>query len=180
MIVMALAGRRVDPPDAQTPRFPSANETLVRERLTTVFRKAKVSVLVCSAACGADVLALEVAGQLGARRRIVLPYTPGRFRETSVVDRPGDWGERFDAVVKTVEGSEDLVVLRYSDDNESTYTGTNEGILDQAAITANALHQPLEALLVWEGATRGPDDVTANFGRAARARGIPVSYVLTI
>ena len=50
-----------------------------------------MSVLVCSAACGADLIALQAAGRVSLRRRIVLPFEPSRFRDSSVVDRPGDW-----------------------------------------------------------------------------------------
>ena len=35
-------------------------------------------------------VALEQAKQLGVRRRIMQPFAPERFRETSVVDRPDD------------------------------------------------------------------------------------------
>jgi hypothetical protein len=64
--VAALAGRRVDAADAAAPRFPLANVGAVRERLKTLLRAQGSAALVCSAACGADLIALDVAGALGA------------------------------------------------------------------------------------------------------------------
>ncbi len=98
-MVIALAGRRIDPPDIANPAFPLANVDAVRIRLREFFQAQSAAALVCSAACGADLLALDVAGTLGIRRRVVLPFAAERFRETSVTDRPGDWGSIFDRVI---------------------------------------------------------------------------------
>src|SRR5919107_327719 len=109
--VVALAAGGVDPPDADTPRFPPGNVGPVRGRLHAFLEERRAAALVCSAACGADLLALEAAGALGLRRRVVLPFAPERFRETSVVDRPGDWGPIFDGVIEAAQTAGDLVVL---------------------------------------------------------------------
>src|ERR1700687_257733 len=97
--IVALAGRRVDPVDADTRRFPLENVTLVRKRLSELFVAERATALVSSAACGADLAALEAAERLGLRWRIVLPFAPERFRQTSVIDRPGDWGPVFDRLI---------------------------------------------------------------------------------
>jgi hypothetical protein len=97
--VVAVAGRRIDPTGSMPPRFPLENVPLVRQRLAEVLAAEHTSALVCSAACGTDLIALEEAERLGLRRRIVLPFSPERFRATSVVDRPGNWGPVFDRLV---------------------------------------------------------------------------------
>jgi hypothetical protein len=173
-MIMALAGRRVDAPGAETPRFPPANVTAVQERLRRLLVEQKAQAVVCSAACGADLLALETAGALRIRRRIVLPYARDRFRTTSVVDRPGDWGEKFDRILDTVEAMGDLVVLGYAEGEEAAYLATNRTILEQAAILAEQAQQAVGAVVVWDGAGRGADDVTAAFLQEARQRGLTV------
>jgi hypothetical protein len=95
-MVIALAGRRVDPPDADFVRFPLKNVLAVRLRIRDALTRHAATTVVASAACGSDLLALDEAGALGLRRRIVLPFDRARFRMTSVVDRPGDWGALFD------------------------------------------------------------------------------------
>ena len=98
-MVIALVGRRIDPPDLAFPVFPYTAVQRVRKRIHDLLKDSDAKALVCSAACGANLIALEAAGELGIRRRIVLPFEPARFRETSVIDRPGDWGPAFDRII---------------------------------------------------------------------------------
>jgi hypothetical protein len=179
-MVITLAGRRVDAPGADTPRFPATNVAAVRDRIRVLLTEREAQAIVCAAACGVDLLALEAAEDLGIRRRIVLPYTPARFRETSVVDRPGDWGEPFDAMIDAADASGDLIVLGYVEGDEAAYLATNIALFEQATLLAEQLHDTVGAAVVWDGATRGEDDVTAAFLREAQHRGFPVWQISTL
>src|SRR4051794_17846073 len=108
--VIALAGRRIDAEDADSPRFPARNIPAVRNRLAELLVREKALALVSSAACGSDLIGLEEAERIEIRRRIVLPFSQGKFRATSVVDRPGDWGSSFDRLVAQAEQQGDLVI----------------------------------------------------------------------
>ena len=183
-MIVVLAGRRIDAPDADSPRFPLRNVELVRGRLHKLFFERGATALVCSASCGADLIALAVAGELGMRRRIVLPFEPDHFRETSVVDRPGDWGSMFDAICKEVAERGDLIILGCSeDDEEGAFSAASNAILDEAARLQPRQkdkddHSVL-TVIVWEGAQRGDDDETAAFAKGAEARGFAVEEVST-
>jgi len=171
-VIAALAGRRIDAPASAPPRFPLANVPLVRARLAERFAHDRPDTLVCSAACGADLLALDVAGAMGVRRRIVLPFHPGQFRDTSVVDRPGDWGPRFDRVIADVQRAGDLVLLGLPESEQSAYEATNRAILSEAeALASPAPARDRLALIVWDGGSRGAGDLTEQFLNEARARG---------
>jgi hypothetical protein len=148
----------------------------IRETLSTQ----QASVLVSSAACGADLLALEVATRLGTRRRIVLPFPRDIFRKTSVVDRPGDWGAQYDWILEDVERAGDLLVLGYRDGDPNAYTAANEAILNEAASLGSSSDRRVIALIVWDGQSRGPDDITENFLREADRRRIETHQVLTL
>ena len=63
MAVIALAGRRTDAPDAANVRFPPANVDIVKERIRRHLERLTARTLVCSAACGADLVALDAAGE---------------------------------------------------------------------------------------------------------------------
>src|SRR5262245_15369924 len=102
-MLIALAGRRVDAPNAGTARFPLVNVELVSRRVDELFEHEAATALVSSAACGADLLALKVAGARRMRRRIVLPFDRARFRATSVIDRPGDWGRLYDRILAELD-----------------------------------------------------------------------------
>src|SRR6185437_8645876 len=109
-MIFSLAGRRVDAPDSLPMRFPLHNVELVRGRLRALLERHPPGTLVCSAACGSDLLALEAAGDLGWRRRVILPFERGRFRDSSVTDRPGDWGALYDRILDEVQALNDLSI----------------------------------------------------------------------
>lgn len=175
MTVIALAGRRIDAPDADPPRFPLRAADAVWAHLRALFEREDAQALVCSAACGADLLALDAAGSLGLRRRVVLPYARVRFRETSVTDRPGDWGPLFDRIIEEVAALGDLVELARPE-GDGAYAAASTAVLDEADRLAGPDGRVL-AVIVWEGAPRGEGDLTVAFAEAARARGMDVEEV---
>jgi hypothetical protein len=176
--IAALAGRRIDAGDAPQPRFPLANVGLVRERLTALLRAERIEGLVCSAACGADLIALDLAGTLRLRRRVVLPFAADRFRASSVTDRPGDWGPLFDRVIGALAATGDVVTLGL-DPGDDAYAAANDALLDEAERLAGDDPQAVVAAIVWEGRSRGEGDLTEAFATDARARNHPVREVLT-
>jgi hypothetical protein len=180
-MVIAFAGRRIDSPTADQPRFPPANEKLVADRLRRRFRELHGRMLVASAACGSDVLAHEAAGDLSIGSVVVLPWARERFREQSVVDRGGDWGERFDRIVDQAAGRGALRVLGLRGEDDSVYAATNHAILDLARELAQA-GQPADsvvAVVAWDGKSRGAGDFTERFMRDAGERAIEVVEIMT-
>ena len=169
-MIIALAGRRVDAINAKQSRFPAEPENIerVRRRLHAMFTSHCSIALVSSAACGADLIALEEAGRLGLRRKVVLPFSRAKFRSTSVVDRPGNWWAvvrqrgwgssrtwRFDFTLRTKpEGG--------------IYVRTNHTIIEEAIALGNDLKCPVVAVRIWEGKTRGAGDLTEEFGLYAK------------
>ena len=183
-MIVALAGRRVDAPEADSLRFPLSNVELVRARLHKLFLERAATALVCSAACGADLLALAIAGELGMRRRVILPFTREHFRKTSVVDRPGDWGSMFDAICNKVAEQGDLVILGCAEAAEAdAYSATTSAIFDEAVRLRTGDKgnddQSILAVIVWEGAATGNDDETAAFAREAQSRRFAVEELRT-
>jgi len=177
-MIVALAGRRIDAVDAKERRFTMENVELVRKRVREMLKTESATGVVCSAACGADLIALSEAISLGLRRRVVLPFPRARFRETSITDRPGDWGPLYDRVLDDVEASGNLVVLTTSGDE--AYSAANLAILDEAIALAKRLNQPVAAALVWDGSPRGEHDITNEFGVEARNRGLAAMECKTI
>ena len=187
-MIIALAGRRIDPQDTTVPRFPLQNSAAVHESIRKLLIERKATALVCSAACGADLLALDAAGELGIERRIILPFAKQRFRATSVIDRPGEWGGLFDRLTSEVEAAGNLVILKEEGEDDTIFALTNRIILDEAQSLARRHFQDqsglaandILAVIVWEGRPRGEGDLTADFANEARARAIPVTQIVTI
>ncbi len=178
--VIAFAGRRIDAPDAKSVRFPLDAVALVRQRLAALFQEEQAKALVCSAACGADLIALEEAGRLGIRRRIILPFAAEKFRATSVTDRPGDWGGVFDRMIFDVGRNDDVVTLN-AGEGDAAYSAANEAIVREALALCRAdtpAARPL-AVIVNEGASRGQGDATEEFRALAEAAGFESRAVRT-
>lgn len=177
-MIIAAAGRRVDTAEAKEARFPLQNVRIVTTRVRRLLENRGATAVVCSAACGADLIVLSEAGSLRLRRRVVLPFDRERFRETSVTDRPGDWAPLYDQILNQVEAAGDLVVIHIPREEEA-YSATNRRILDESILLGEQFREPVIAVLVWNGSSRGSDDLTAAFGADARNRGLPVIEVLT-
>ena len=148
------------------------------------FGKLQATALVCSAACGADLVGLEAAEQLDLRRRIVLPFPPPRFRETSVIDRSEEWGPVFDHQIAAATAAGDLAVLDLDGKEDQAYAAANEAIIREAqALAAQPRQggaQRLVAMLVWEGAKRQGTDATAGFRELARKAGFEEHSIPTL
>jgi hypothetical protein len=180
-MVIALAGRRIDAPGADVNRFPLANVHKVKEDLRKFFISTRPTALVSSGACGADLIALEVAGSLNIPRSVVLPFDAALFKSTSVTDRPGDWGELYDTICKEVADEEKIQVLGYSEHDDEAYLKTNLGILKRAEALA-AKYEVLEiaAVIVWEGEPKDKDDITEHFKKTAEEKNFKIEEVITI
>ncbi len=179
-MILALAGRRVDPADAAVVRFPLQNTAAVRGRIAAILASTQATSLVCSAACGSDLLALDAAHELALDCHIVLPFAKERFRATSVVDRPGEWGALFDRIVERAEVEGNLVILNLDKADDASFLAVNQAILAHARAIARSHAQPVEAALVWDGKPRDEMDITAAFGDAAKILGIPLREVSTL
>ncbi len=158
-MIIALAGRRT---------LATGNIQSIRERVRALLLQQHADAIVSSAACGADLLVLEEAGALGLRRRVILPSPPERFRQTSVVDRPGDWGAIYDRVLEEVQSRGDLIVLNGS------YAAVNSAILDEAVAMAHEQNTESIALILWDARPRGKQDLTKAFLEEAKDRGLRV------
>ncbi len=177
--VLALAGRRIDSAGADERRFPPENEAMVAVRIRNMMVSAASQAVVCSAACGADILALEGARQLGLGRRVVLPFSRQQFRATSVADRGEDWGRRFDAILQAMQ-SEDILELNFQAGNSEAYAAVNSKIIDEAAGWASITGRRALAMVVWNGFSRGATDLTDGFRRLAVERKLEVIPVSTL
>jgi hypothetical protein len=175
--VACLAGRRIDPEATDFVRFPEQSEAKVREALSELFAVERVRRLVCSAACGADILALEAAATCGISATIVLPFSPVAFRKVSVADRPGDWGPRFDRLIARARADNMLIELGLSLDDPDAFSRANMEILSRAAAIPSREHL---AVIVWDGEKVGEADITGHIRDLAQTRGFRILEVSTL
>ncbi len=167
--IVALAGRLPDAPDADARRFPAANVLRVRTRLKAILDPNETVGLICSAAAGADLLALDVAAEADLRRHVILGAEPAAFEARSVAERAGSWTDLFERLVVTPSKSMTLEILSSVPPEDDL--AVNQAILTRAREAALAAGARPVAVLVWEGRSRGADDATADFRDRAIALG---------
>jgi hypothetical protein len=173
-MVIAIAGRRVDAEGAETERFPLRNVECVGRRIAEALQRLGATEVFSSAACGVDLLGLEAAA--GLRRHVILPFDAARFRETSVADRPGLWGERYDRIMAAVRRDGELVELGLDPGDGLAYLKVSTAIVDAAASRG----EPAAALVGWDGSSRGEGDATFAFLELARKRGFQIEEIGTL
>ena len=184
-MIVVVAGRRIDAHDAAVSRFPIQSRGAVAKKIRSALEGLGATTLVASAACGSDLLALNAARALQIRRRFVLPYQEDWFLEDSVTDRPGRWEDLYWQVIDEARASGDLILLGEPRGSDDAFRAAKDAILAEAPLLASQEHPEdpgaaLAGLIVWEGASRGPDDVTDHMRQRLEAAGATISVTLTI
>jgi hypothetical protein len=180
MTIMVVAGRRIDATNASKARFPLVCVDMVSERLRAVLANSRPKAMITSGACGADLVALQVAIERQIPCRMVLPFNRQRFRAESVVDRPGDWGPIFDRIYQVVKRGLGVKTLPTTHDAHRDFQRTNQYLIREAQRIAEEQGDPnIMALIMWDGAPRGDDDMTADFAALATKQHIPVQTIVT-
>jgi hypothetical protein len=183
-MIVVVAGRRIDPPNPTAVRFPLTSRGAVATRVRRALTSLAATTIVSSAACGSDLLALNAARSIGARRRIILPYQEDWFLQDSVTDRPGRWEDLYHILLDEARATGDLIVLDQPRGSDDAFRAANDAILADAQRLA-AEERPtdparaLAGLIIWEGASRGPDDVTDHMRQRLAAAGATIATVLT-
>ncbi len=173
--VVVSAGRRVDAPNASTARFPPQNVPAVRDKVREYLQQQRPAAIVASGACGADLIVLQAGLKAALPCYVLLPSSPEEFRESSVTDRPGDWGSIYDEVLQGAR----VEVLKLPS-GQAGYLAINDRLLDKAQALAGDLGTSVAALVIWNQESRGDDDVTEHFLRAAGQRNIPIREISTL
>ncbi|PWB90469.1 hypothetical protein C5688_10750 [Methylocystis sp. MitZ-2018] len=180
--VVALAGRRIDAESAGAQRFPLANVEAVAAALAQTLADLHAIALVSSAACGADLLALKAAQSLSIPAHIVIPYVRDAFKQSSVIDRPAReiWEPLFDDAIGRAAAHGALTNLALKPDDPNAYQAANRAIFDIARRMASERGARPVAIIVWEGAPRPGDDLTARFRQMAEEAGFETKTVPTL
>ncbi|MDQ2867843.1 MAG: TRAFs-binding domain-containing protein [Verrucomicrobiota bacterium] len=150
--VIVFAGHMIDRPGRKEARFPDEIENEVAAEIQDKINLLQPGFGFSSAACGSDILFLEVMLDRGAEVSIVLPYNEKEFVRHSVEIGPHGrkWGERFDRVLARAAR-----VITASDQHLAiggvSYEFCNEFLLGLAAIRCRQLDSTLIPLAMWNG-----------------------------
>jgi hypothetical protein len=115
--VLAFAGHLIDAPERATPRFPPALAPAVAAAIGERLARMHLPVVYTSAACGADLIFVEAALDLGAEVNVVLPFDREDFVRTSVAPGGDSWTNRFDRALSRAARVIMATEERYLDDD---------------------------------------------------------------
>jgi class 3 adenylate cyclase len=174
--VVIFSGHMIDRDDRPIPRFPATIEGAVRDLLRQRLTALQPVATYGSAACGSDILCLEVAREMGCETHIILPFPPAAFRGTSVDFAGADWGERFERALGTAD-SVTVTSDHYARGSAATFDYANLILTGMGRLRAQTLDAPLRAIAV-----RDPDDPSTPGGTTSnlslwRAGGINVDEI---
>ena len=174
--ILVFTGNMIDQPDRAVPRFPSSLEAAVRAALRERLDALAPLAVYASAACGADILCLELGRELGAETHVVLPFPPAEFRRASVDFATNDWSPRFEAVLAAAD-SVTVASEHRASGSSATFEYANLILTGMGRLRAQALDTALQGLAAWD-----PDAIGAAGGSASlvslwNAHGLPVDHV---
>lgn len=150
--VVVFSGHMIDLPGRAAPRFPPWLARRVKQALRRHLRPLQPLIGYSSAACGADLLFLEVVLALGGSVRIVLPYNEDEFEHDSVdVRKEGAWKRRYHAVLRHRSARVSTVSTHRVGTMAVSYDYANQVLLGLARDQARQLDAPLLPLAVWDG-----------------------------
>lgn len=184
--LVVFTGHGIDAPGAP-PRFPAVAEGRAREFIRTKLLELQAAAgeaeeltLLASGAPGADILAHEVARELGLARRLCLPM-PAEAVSRQAFGALDDWRARFLAIVAELKGKHTLQLADHDEPPRwvrargiDTWSRGNRWVL-QLANTWGA--DRVTVLALFDGVETGRDGGTAQMVRLAREVG---SFVVRV
>ena len=97
--VFLFSGHMIDSPKRSQPRFPTAMENEVQQKIEEVLDKLQADTgdlaIAAGIACGGDILFLEACLKRQLKVSVYLPFEPGEFIKQSVSFAGDNWVERF-------------------------------------------------------------------------------------
>jgi len=174
--VLVFTGHMIDAPDRDVPRFTPAMEDSVRDAVRERISAMRPVAAYGSAACGADIICLEVVREVGGETHVVLPFPPAEFRSASVDFALGDWGSRFDQVLAAAD-SVTITSAHRASGSAASFEYANLVLTGMGRLRAQVLETQLRGLAVLDQSSAGAAGGTASILPLWKQGGIAMDQV---
>lgn len=178
-LAVLFTGHMIDLPGRAEPRFPQHAEpaawNAIRNEIETARQRTRGRIVgIASGARGGDLLFLDACRLFGIERRMVLPFPPEVFVETSVAGIPnGGWEAKFWDNWNSLPPAEREVLLTEKDNKG--YALCNQRMIALAQELATAY----EVVALWDGKAGDGPGGTAEHVEAVRGLGGRVQIIDT-
>ena len=174
--VLVFSGHMIDGPERATPRFPASFEGAVRDALRARIAALAPLAAYGSAACGVDLLCLELARDAGAETHVVLPFPADEFRRASVDFAGEGWTRRFERALESAD-SVTITSDHRASGSAATFEYANLVLTGLGCLRAQRLETSVRALVVWDRSAAGAGGGAASQVALWSQRGLEVDSV---
>lgn len=174
--VLLYSGHMIDRPGRASPRFPPGLEPQVRDAVRARLESIAPLAAYGSAACGTDLICLELARERGCETHVVLPFPPADFSATSVDFAGGDWHARFERALASAD-SVTITSDHYARGSTATFDYANLVLTGMGRLRANVLDAPLIAMAVRDPLDRREVGGTSSIVSLWKRQGIAVEEI---
>ncbi|MCA9232374.1 MAG: hypothetical protein KDA57_17125 [Planctomycetales bacterium] len=176
--VVIATGHMIDSDHREHSRFPPGIAEAVRGEIVRKVAGWGPVIGYASAACGADLLFLEVLAETENDAVIVLPFSSEQFSATSVNYAGPGWQQRFESVVQHF--GEPVVATSWSTPASGpAFDYANRVMSGLAKLQADLFEVPVTLLAVWDGEQEGELGGTAEFVSRWKEQALPVEHINT-
>ena len=147
--IVACSGHLIDNP-GKNRRFPQEAESIVRAKIEEKLNQLGSTCGYSSAACGTDIIFLEVMAERGGETHVFLPFAKDKFIQTSVSREGSDWVKRFEKVLDDATSVHYVTNEGYYGD-DSLFSFCNDVMLGFASMRGRGLNEDPNLLLFWDG-----------------------------
>lgn len=171
-----FTGHLIDAAGRKEPRFPPEKELLVRaaveQQLLQLTKNTSEKLIgITGAACGSDILFLELCESFEIHTEIYLALPKEEFKRQSVSYAGKQWDERFERLIQKTPVH---IVSKHEDENESVWEKANLAMLNRALKNGP---QHMTMIAVWNGSIGDGKGGTEHMVKVSKAAGASVKII---
>jgi len=156
--VVVFAGHMIDQKGRAKKRFPPEIEEQVKGEIRRRIKEWGDVEGFSSAACGSDILFLEVLREMGKVVNVVLPYNANDFCKDSVVVAGERWKSSYHNILDDLKRKREekkpgelYIASDKKDEGSVSYENANMLLLGFATLRAHEIGAEIKTLTVWDG-----------------------------
>ena len=174
--IIAFTGHMIDSLGRKVPRFPPVLEERVKDAIRSVLDDLNPGIGYSSAACGSDILFLELMQERKAETNVVLPFEFDDFLKVSVNFAGEHWKDRAHTVLERCSQRVQATEGKYLGD-DLLFDYANHVIMGKALLRSSMLETDPVLLAVWEPSSKAATGGTSDFVQTWERKDLPVHII---
>jgi len=174
--IIAFTGHMIDSLGRKVPRFPPVLEERVKDAIRSVLDDLNPGIGYSSAACGSDILFLELMQERKAETNVVLPFEFDDFLKVSVNFAGEHWKDRAHTVLERCSQRVQATEGKYLGD-DLLFDYANHVIMGKALLRSSMLETDPVLLAVWEPSSKAATGGTSDFVQTWESKDLPVHII---